>query len=335
MRFLLLAGFIICVLLRPAFAQLTVFYPDAASLKTTLYALANERKSGFQNIKGALINQRGTTQYFSASTHMVPADTPKICEDTDPMQVYYSDFVAKGMSKEKSQEVFKKWQELIKSALPGCNMIVDGTQYPDLESLIFYSADGIVNFTLYRNGTGNGCQVSFSFMNRGWPVSRTTNVSNINTAQVNTVQSAEVEGVKINGEEFSRQLRQLLQYAKGGFKEIKGAKAKSEYVDKHATTFKINGALSQEIVDFPFLGVAYTAVYMENVIGTRGNTLFEQLRKIVKQSLPGGFVDEGVKDDGRMKVATYTTDGQKMIVEINKSLITNTISVVVRYKKKY
>jgi hypothetical protein len=138
--------------------------------------------------------------------------------------------------------------------------------------------------------------------------------------------------VHINAEEFARQLNQLVGYAKSGFKEIKGSKGKTEYVDKYNTTFRMNGALSQEIVDFPFLGIAYTATYMEHTSTDRGNTLFEQLRKIVAQSLPAGFIDEGIDSNDRMKIATFSTNAKKLLVEINRSNITKTITVVVRDK---
>ncbi|MCD6011706.1 MAG: hypothetical protein K0Q79_1568 [Flavipsychrobacter sp.] len=336
MKRMLQVAFLMCtVVLKPAFAQQTVVYPEAAALRATLYALAAEQKNSFRNIKGALIYTRGTVRYFSGNLHVVPADTPKVCEDTNPMQVYYSDFLARGMSEQRSREVFKKWQELIKSALPGCSMRPDGNQYPDLESLIFNSADGNVNFTLYRNGTGNGCQVSLTFMCKGCSGSAATNGVSNNNTQGNKVQSVDAEGVHIDATEFARQLNQLLAYAKSGFKEIRGAKDKSEYVDKYSTSFKINGAISQELIDFPFLGVSYSSVYMEPVSGTRGNALFEQLRKIVAQSLPSGFVDEGVKDDNRMRFATYSANNQTLFVEINRSNLTKTLTLTVRYKPTY
>jgi hypothetical protein len=319
-------------------AQSGASYPDVQALRTALTKLAAEKPSGFQNIKGTFRYKHNTVAYYNSSVHIVKADTPKIAEDTNPLQVYYLNFLAKEMTVEQSKDAYVKWQELMLSALPGYTKQLAGTQYPDLESWDFTSPDGATKFTLYRNGTGNACQVSITIVNK--------NINELMTildreapkaaAANQKPESIAAEGVRINGETFAQQLTQLIGHGRTSFKSIQGARdLKDKLNEKYATSFKMTGALNQEITRFPFLGIFYTAVFLDKTNDTRGKELFAQLRKLVAQSVPADFKDEGVKSTAQGDIATFSKDSEKLLVEVEKSAITRVVSVSVRKRDKY
>jgi hypothetical protein len=145
-------------------AQSGTTYPPVAKLRSTLLQLIESKKNAFQDIKGAALNKKGTTQYYEATLHFVPNDTPKVAEDTNPLQAYYLDFLNKGLEEELSKTAFKEWQRLIIESLPGYSISMS-KQYPDLESRDFTSPDGSIKLTLYRNTDKIKWQISVAMIN--------------------------------------------------------------------------------------------------------------------------------------------------------------------------
>jgi hypothetical protein len=331
--------FLTCICLisgSASLAQQDAVYPELRTLRTALQTLVTEERSGFRNITGSPLYKRTTVQYYSSSVHMVPADTPKIAQDTDPVQTYYMNFVAKGLNLEQSKEAFLKWQELMKAALPDYVMRVAGNQYPDLESFEFVNAGGGAKFTLYRNGSGNACQVSISIIHYGTVELGSTTATETRQVPGKKAQWVEAEGVRINVLVFSVKLAELVAEARTSFKSIKGAKdPANKLLDVYLTNVKLNGSMKQSIIEFPFLGIAYEAVYMEGAKGARGDALFQELREILAIAVPKEFTASGLKTEGGIKTASYTADNGKLIVAVEKSTITEQVVVSVRKKDKY
>jgi hypothetical protein len=149
-------------------------------------------------------------------------------------------------------------------------------------------------------------------------------------------QSVAAEGVSISTPSFASGLGELITYAKSSFKPIKGSRdASSKYVDVYLTSFKLTGSIKQQIVDFPFLGITYRATYMEGAKGTRGDALFAQLRTLVATVLPGELSNGDVKQNDQGRQAVFTADGGKLLIEVEKSTVTETVTISVRKKDKY
>lgn len=269
-------------------AQTGVSYPDVATLRTALMRLAAEKPNAFQAIKGTLRYKKGTVAYYNASVHIVKADTPKIAEDTNPLQAYYMNFLAKEMTVDQSKEVFAKWQDLIMAALPGYTKQLDGKQYPDLESVAFTSPDGRTKFTLYRNGSGAACQVSVSIIN--------SNLNELIAAVVDKpapATTAVAGNNPISKEEFGKKLKQLIVYAKTGFAAIKGDNIAGGTFPSNKTDFWLPGAIKVTIMNVG-IGTDYEAYYARDAGKAQADALFEQLRGLLKAGLPAGFVEEQV-----------------------------------------
>lgn len=145
-------------------AQSGTVYPSAAQLRATLLQLIESKRNAFQDIKGAPLNKKGTTQYYKSTLHIVPNDTPRIAEDTNPLQAYYLDFLNKGLEEELSKSVFKEWQRLIAAALPAYSMSMTA-QYATLESRDFISPDQAIKLTIYRNVDKDKWQISIAIIN--------------------------------------------------------------------------------------------------------------------------------------------------------------------------
>jgi hypothetical protein len=148
-------------------AQTTTAVLPVAELRTKLLQLIASKPKAFMDIKGTPLNKNGTTQYYNATLHMVPNDTPKIAEDSNPFQVYYMDFLNKGLEEKQSVTMYASWQQLMKEALPDYTVIPDA-HYTDLQSVNFTSPNGAIKFSLYRNGDKKKWQVSISVINSNY-----------------------------------------------------------------------------------------------------------------------------------------------------------------------
>jgi hypothetical protein len=299
-------------------AQVGASYPDVQTLRTALSTLANEKPSAFQNIKGSLRYKKGTVAYYNATVHIVKADTPKICEDTNPLQAYYLDFLAKEMTEPQSKEAYAKWQNLMLAALPGYTKQLAGKQYPDLESMDFVSPNGSTKFTLYRNGSGAACQVSVTIVN-----------ANLNELIAAVVDNPKKPGPlggdnpsatrAINKDEFSRQLKELLGLAKASFRSIKGAEEKTRFIKTFGTSYTISGA-TKALVRDEDVSMNYLADYGNGKTGSEADALFEQLRALISAALPASFTNRGiVADKDGNKTLVFSDKASKQKVTLKKS----------------
>jgi hypothetical protein len=74
---------------------------------------------------------------------------------------------------------------------------------------------------------------------------------------------------------------------------------------------------------------------MEGAKGTRGDALFAQLRTLVANVLPGELSNGDVKQNDQGRQAVFTADGGKLLIEVEKSTVTETVTISVRKKDKY
>jgi hypothetical protein len=136
----------------------------------------------------------------------------------------------------------------------------------------------------------------------------------------------------VNKQAFAQKLQHLISLSKTSFNTIRGTEVSNAMFRTFYTPFRLDGADSQSLALLPS-GMVYNAIFATNIFENEGKIVYDQLLKLVSDSLPIGFTNKGGASDEFGRKAQFVFAAEKQVVTVESGGLANDIRLTVSQPK--